>query len=120
MYTHSLTNVHYSYFLCSTGPSSQTKIGPDRVVYNSQVVFTINGPFRWTASAQFINDLITLEDDEMVNLDVVIDSPSSGITFNYFPTTVVRIVDNDCRSHIVIPMGVHCFVCGVIGFALVV
>ena len=73
-------------------------------MYNSPVTFTSGGPFRQKVFTQVINDKIALEDDEIVTLELTIDSPSSGVNFSYFPATVVRVVDDDCKHSIVLPL----------------
>ena len=72
-----MSNIQYQYFFFQKGPSTQIKIGPDRVGFNSQVVLTSNGPFRQTVFAQVIDDMVALEDDEMVKLELTVDTPSS-------------------------------------------
>ena len=88
-----MTNVHYPYFLSPTGPSNQTTVGPNRVVYNSQVVFPSNGSFRQTVYAPIINDEIGLEDDEIVHLELI----SNSTNLSYFSTTMVRVIDDECK-----------------------
>ena len=83
-----------------TGPSDQTKIGPDRVVFKSNITFTAGGSKEQIVSAGIINDNIAFEDDEVVPVDLTIISPSTGVNLGAFPTTVVTIVDNDRKSTI--------------------
>ena len=93
-----MTNIHFTCLICLSGPSTQTTIGINRVAFNSQITFNTSGPFRQIAYAQIINDDVALEKDEIVHLTVIIQSPSSGVMLSHFPTTVVRIVDDDDRK----------------------
>ena len=77
------------------------KIGPDRVVFNDNVTFTAGGPTEQNVSTTIVNDVIALEDDEIVTVDLTIDSPATGVSFGVFTQTVVTIVDNDGKSAIV-------------------
>ena len=77
------------------------KIGPDRVVFNDNVTFTAGGPKEQNVSAAIINDVIALEDDEIVTVNLIIISPTSGVNPGRFTSTVVTIVDNDCKFSIV-------------------
>ena len=75
------------------------------MVYNQQLVFTPNGPYAQNASVRIINDMIALEENETISVRLVFLSTTSGVSLGHFPTTVVEIVDNDCklthaRSHI--------------------
>ena len=93
-----MTNVHY---LSPTGPTNQATVGPNRLVYDSDAVFSSIGPFRQTVYASIIDDEIGLEDDEIVHLVLIINSPSPHVTFSHFSTTVVKIVDDDCKPSLV-------------------
>lgn len=86
--------------------SAQPKLGPDRVEYDSRVVFSSNGPFKQIVYAPVVNDQIGWEDDEILRLALEVDIPPSGLNFSYLPisTTVVRIVDDDCKHNILIPI----------------
>ena len=85
--------------LCNrTGPSQQRTIGPDRVVFNTNVILTAGGPTEQTISAVIVDDTIAFEDDEVVTVGLTIISPPMGVNLGVFPTTVVTIVDNDGKS----------------------
>ena len=81
-----------------TGPSDQVDIGPNRVAYSDKVVFRASGPTQQIVSAFIVNDTIALEADEVVSVDLTIVSPSSGVTFGPFSSTVVTITDDDRKS----------------------
>ena len=68
-------------------------------MFNQQVVFTTGSTTSQTASAQIVNDMIALEENEVVNLEIVIESPTSGVSLGYFPTTEVVIVDDECKRN---------------------
>ena len=81
-----------------TGPSDQTNIGPNRVAYSDEVVFSPSGPKQRTISALVVNDTIALEADELVSVDLTVISPSSGVRLGVFSRTVVVITDDDRKS----------------------
>ena len=82
-------------FLSSTGPSSQVEVGPEKVVFDRVVLFAAGDPTEQTVSVTIPNDLIALENDELVNVNLTIICPASGVTFGQFSTTLVTIVDDD-------------------------
>ena len=88
-------------FACITVSYTHTGVGPDRVKFNSTVRFTPDGPKEQTVSAMISNDDIALEDNEEVNVTLNVLSPSSGVMLGDFPTTLVTIVNDDCKFSIV-------------------
>ena len=66
-------------------------------MYNQQLVFTPGGHFAQNASTEIINDVIALEANEAVNLQLVFLSATFGVSLGHFPTTLVEIVDDDCK-----------------------
>ena len=88
--------------LSPTGPSQQTTVGTDRVVFKEMnITFTADGPKKKSVSADIVNDEVALEDDELVSVVLDIVSPTSGVHFGSFQTTVVTIIDDDCKFYIV-------------------
>ena len=91
-------------FLCdlsfphSSGPSSQTGIGPDRVTFGSTITFAVGGPKEQTVSADIVNDDVAFEDDEIVVVGLSIDSPLNDVSLGVIPTTTVTISDDDGKS----------------------
>ena len=71
------------------------------MVFDAIVTFTAGGPTEQTVSADIRDDMIALENDEIVNVSLTIVSPASGVNLGYFPTTVVSIVDDDCKFSMV-------------------
>ena len=49
-------------------------------------------------SASIINDTVAFEDDEMVMVHLTVGWSSFNMSLGAFPTTVVTIVDDDCKS----------------------
>ena len=49
-------------------------------------------------SASLINDRVAFEDDEIVMVDLSVVSSPFNVSLGAFPTTVVTIVDDDCKS----------------------
>ena len=87
-------------FLNPTGPSSQTRIGPDRMVFKSNVTFSAGGSLEEPVCATIINDDIALEDNETFEVFLSIVSPQMDVTTGLVSTTMVTIVDNDGKSGI--------------------
>ena len=73
------------------------KVAPDRLEFNSTVKFIAGGSKHQTVSKSIINDVVALEDNELVNVSLIIQSPASGVILGQFPTTLVTIVDDDCK-----------------------
>ena len=84
-------------FLSSTGPSSQMGLSADRVMFNITVTFSASSPTEQTVSAAIANDVIALEDDELVSVRLITQSPASGVNLGQINTTRVTIVDDDCK-----------------------
>ena len=85
-----------SIFRCPIGPSTQTTIGADKVVFNNiPVIFTPDGPKRKSVSAPIIDDNVALEDNETVTVNLTIVSPTAGVKLGLHKSTKVIIVDND-------------------------
>ena len=93
---------HLTYpFSPGTGPSTQVEIGVDRVDFSDVKVTFVGGLTQGTVqtvSAAIIDDELALEDDKLVHIDLIIASPRGIVSLGVFPTTVVTIVDNDCKS----------------------
>ena len=53
-----------------------------------------------TVSKEIHNDDIALEADEVVNIDLTIDPPVSGVTTGAIDSTVVTITDDDSKFSI--------------------
>ena len=70
-------------------------------MFSGMVTFTASGPKEQTVTATIPNDMIALEDDELVNVHLSIVSPASGVSLGSVQTTVVTIVDDDCKFSIV-------------------
>ena len=115
-----MTNIHCISSIFPTGPSTQTNIAMDRVVFGNVIItFPSDGPFRQRAYAQIIDDAVALEADESVRVELTVESPSSGVMFSDIPTTVVRIVDNDRKPSVLIAVMRGCLVlCGEICFVV--
>ena len=79
------------------GPSTQAAIGPDRVVFDTLATFPVDTVKQLTVSAVIIDDDVAFEDDEVVYVHLTIDSPPFNVSLGAFPTTVVNIVDSDCK-----------------------
>ena len=85
-----------STFHCPTGPSPQTTVGTDRVVFRDKTVtFTPSGPKEQSVFTPIIDDMVAIEDDEMVTVNLTILSPSSGVKLGLHKSTKVIIEDND-------------------------
>ena len=86
-------------FLCPTGPSTQTNIGDDKVEFSDTVTFTPRGLEVMTVSVPIVNDTISFEDDEIVDVNLTIVRPGFGVKFGANPVTKVVIVDDDTGKH---------------------
>ena len=87
--------------VCLTEPSTQMKICPVRVKFNSTVTFAPGGPKEKTVFAVIPNDDIALEDNEVINVSLTVLSPASGVMFGDFSNTLITIDDDDCKFSIV-------------------
>ena len=67
------------------------------MVFNHTVTFTVGGPTKWNLSVPIKNDMIALEEDEVVQVHLIIESPASGVNLGKFNTTLVTIVDDDSK-----------------------
>ena len=87
------------FFLGPTEPSTQTTIGDDKVEFFDTVTFTLRGSKEMTVSAPIVNDTISFEDDENVDVNLTIVRPGFGVKFGANPVTRVVIVDDDTGKH---------------------
>ena len=62
------------------------------------VTFTNDGPTQQNVSATITDDSVANENNEMVNVRLMIVSASADVIPGAFTSTMVTIVDNDCKS----------------------
>ena len=87
----------HALFLCSTGPSTRTNIGPDKVKFNNTVTFTPGAATQESVSVPIVDDDIALEEDEVVTVELNIISPKRDVGSGMYMTATVTIIDDDCK-----------------------